>query len=250
MKEVANYVTRNQGNAQYWVICGDLNSNGFDANIYNVILNAVPAGIADTQNLTSQQRPATSYNKGGESMDYIFYSSDTLNLQNLSYEPSLNALITHGHVKGDSQKPFYSDHCIVSATFTFADQKTEKEQANEKTAAQPIAVGATAATGSAGSTTYVGSAGTAAATATKVSAKNTAEWTDIHEIFAAEYLANPNQEGINEITQAVSTGILDLSAKNSQGKTLLDIATAAKNKALKNGVAEDNWDYFITLLRK
>jgi len=236
MQEIAQYIQNNAQMAQSWIVCGDLNSNATQVQIYSAVLNEIgQAGLVDAELLTDQQRPATSYNKGPESMDYIFYSSNTLNAKNISYYPPFSSqnLITHGHLPGDAQKPFYSDHCVVWATFSFASQATAKSAA-----AQPAAStssGATAAAGSATMPTYAQPKPAAA----KKAASN---WTDAHTEIA-NLMTNASKENLELaavlLESAIHERAIDLTTRNKEGKTLREIADKEALDAFENPLAGD-----------
>lgn len=240
MQEVAQYIQKNNSKAQSWIVCGDLNSNATQPAIYQAILNQTnQAGLIDAELLTGNQRPATSYNKGPESMDYIFYSANSLASKNISYEPpySPQTLITHGHLPGDAQKAFYSDHCVVSVVFSFASQASSKTAA-----AQPAASTASSATAAQWPASYA-----------QPSKKKIAdEWTDAHKEIA-ELITKDSTEELGTalilIESVKNDRTFKLGATNDKGQRLLDIARDAWEGSLGIGKNEEQLINIMNLLQ-
>lgn len=108
INDIAQYITNNANKADSWILCGDFNTDAHDATLYAVLTSALSSNaiiLVDSEGAIGSNRPETAYNKGGESIDYIFYSSNSLDSQGAMYYPaSINQLITHGHKAGGKVK--------------------------------------------------------------------------------------------------------------------------------------------------
>ncbi len=119
LNEIGNFI-RSMQDVPYWVLCGDLNSNAQEAKLYILLIKSlIPLNMQDAELRTGAARPATSFEQTTKSMDYIFHTRNLERL-NISYYPEIKTgQEVMQHNVQDKQQQFYSDHCVVSATFRF-----------------------------------------------------------------------------------------------------------------------------------
>lgn len=241
INDIAKYITQNANQADSWILCGDFNTNSHDAKLYALLTNTLTSGaitLVDAERSAGNNRPATAYNKGGESIDYIFYTPATLDTKSVMHYPaSIDQLITHGHKIGDVNKKFYSDHSITSAIFTFKNQGASASAAAAGTAASQSE--------KTNIKTKIESSGAAAEPATAAAGS---AWTNSHEDIA-KLIENAGEEDLQLAIALIRSGNLDLTAINNQGQTLGKIAHDAFEESLLAGSYPDSWNALLKLLQ-
>lgn len=116
LQEIIDYIINNVKTTVHLIICGDFNTDSQDKASYNTIKNAFD-GFSDA--LGSPHR-ATSYSKKLEGLDYLFYTPN-LKLINTQIYPAAQVMqsdLLH-HDANDVGRPYFSDHAIISAEFSF-----------------------------------------------------------------------------------------------------------------------------------
>jgi endonuclease/exonuclease/phosphatase family metal-dependent hydrolase len=124
MAEIVTYLKSNDAQeVDAWVICGDFNTN--NSKQENILLTAL-----NTNNRlqfksafalaapTVRAFNSTNKTASDQTLDYIFYTHNTLQVNNPTITPATDKLLTHG-VEDDTTKGFYSDHAILRVDFSF-----------------------------------------------------------------------------------------------------------------------------------
>jgi endonuclease/exonuclease/phosphatase family metal-dependent hydrolase len=122
LQQIVKAIKQKSG-VSHWILCGDLNLNGFDTTIYQMISEILTEANITLNSNTSNKPSAVSATKDGDrtykQVDYIIVSP-TFMVSACSHYPT-DAEQLLDQTTQDTQLHYHSDHAIIKTTLSFTD---------------------------------------------------------------------------------------------------------------------------------